>query len=75
MSAIKAAVAEGIVPGGGLALLRATAAIEREEGKCEGNERTGLTILRRPLEVPETKGEEQTWTAMPWERFEIVIPG
>jgi chaperonin GroEL len=52
ISATKAAVAEGIVPGGGLALLRATAALEREEGKCEGDERTGLTILRRALEVP-----------------------
>jgi chaperonin GroEL len=52
ISATKAAVAEGIVPGGGLALLRATAAVEREEGKCEGDERTGLAILRRALEVP-----------------------
>jgi chaperonin GroEL len=45
-------VAEGIVPGGGLALLRATAAVEREEAKCEGDERTGLAILRRALEIP-----------------------
>jgi chaperonin GroEL len=52
ISATKAAVAEGIVPGGGLALLRATAALEREEGKCEGDERTGLAILRRALEIP-----------------------
>jgi chaperonin GroEL len=52
ISATKAAVAEGIIPGGGLALLRATAALEREEAKCEGDERTGLTILRRALEVP-----------------------
>ncbi|HET8575649.1 MAG TPA: chaperonin GroEL [Methylomirabilota bacterium] len=52
ISSTKAAVAEGIVPGGGLALLRATAAIEREEGKCDGDERTGLQILRRALETP-----------------------
>jgi chaperonin GroEL len=52
ISATKAAVAEGIVPGGGLALRRATAALEREEGKCEGDERTGLAILRRALEMP-----------------------
>jgi len=52
IASTKAAVAEGIVPGGGLALLRATAAIEREEGKCEGDERTGLQILRRALETP-----------------------
>jgi chaperonin GroEL len=52
ISATKAAVAEGIVPGGGLALLRAIDAVEREEGKCEGDERTGLQILRRALEAP-----------------------
>jgi chaperonin GroEL len=52
ISATKAAVAEGIVPGGGLGLLRATRAIEQEEAKCEGDERTGLQILRRALEAP-----------------------
>jgi chaperonin GroEL len=52
ISATKAAVAEGIVPGGGLALLRAIAAVEREEAKCEGDERTGLAILKRALEAP-----------------------
>jgi len=52
ISATKAAVAEGIVPGGGLALLRAIQAVEGEESKCEGDERTGLQILRRALEAP-----------------------
>jgi chaperonin GroEL len=52
ISATKAAVAEGIVPGGGLALLRATDAIAREETKVDGDERTGLQILRRALEIP-----------------------
>jgi chaperonin GroEL len=52
INATKAAVAEGIVPGGGLALLRAIEAIETEEGKFEGDERTGLQILRRALEAP-----------------------
>ena len=52
ISATKAAVAEGIVPGGGLALLRCVPAIEREEAKAEGDERTGMQILRRALEVP-----------------------
>jgi chaperonin GroEL len=52
IAATKAAVAEGIVPGGGLALLRGIDAVEREEGKCEGDERTGLQILRRALEAP-----------------------
>jgi chaperonin GroEL len=52
ISATKAAMAEGIVPGGGLALLRAIDAVEREAEKCEGDERTGLLILKRALEAP-----------------------
>ncbi len=52
ISATKAAVAEGIVPGGGLALLRAVEAVEKEEARREGDERAGLQILRRALEVP-----------------------
>jgi chaperonin GroEL len=52
ISATKAAVAEGIVPGGGLALLRATRALETEEAACSGDERTGVQILRRALESP-----------------------
>jgi chaperonin GroEL len=50
--ATKAAVAEGIVPGGGLALLRCSGAVEDEATKCEGDERTGLLILRRAIEAP-----------------------
>ena len=52
IAATKAAVAEGIVPGAGLSLLRASDAVEREEAKCEGDERSGLRILRRALEAP-----------------------
>jgi chaperonin GroEL len=52
ISATKAAVAEGIVPGGGLALLRCAQALSDEEGKCEGDERTGVQILRRAIEAP-----------------------
>jgi chaperonin GroEL len=52
ISATKAAVAEGIVPGGGLALLRCITAVEQEEKLCEGDERTGVQILKRALEVP-----------------------
>jgi chaperonin GroEL len=52
INATKAAVAEGIVPGGGLALLRAIDAVELEEAKAEGDERTGLQILKRALEAP-----------------------
>jgi len=52
ISATKAAVAEGIVPGGGLALLRCTDAVAGEEARCDGDERTGVQILKRSLEVP-----------------------
>jgi chaperonin GroEL len=52
ISATKAAVAEGIVPGGGLALLRCVAALTEEEAQCEGDERTGVQILKRALEAP-----------------------
>ena len=52
ISATKAAVAEGIVPGGGLALLRCIAAVSEEDGKCEGDEKTGVQILKRALETP-----------------------
>jgi chaperonin GroEL len=52
ISATKAAVAEGIVPGGGLALLRCAPAVDAEIAAAEGDERTGLQILRRALEAP-----------------------
>jgi len=52
ISATKAAVAEGIVPGGGLALLRCVDAVAEEEGKCEGDEKTGVQIIRRALDAP-----------------------
>ena len=52
ISATKAAVAEGIVPGGGLALLRCHAAVVAEEKQCEGDERTGVQMLARALQAP-----------------------
>lgn len=52
ISSTKAAIAEGIVPGGGLALLRCVDAVGREEAACEGDEKTGLLILKRALEAP-----------------------
>lgn len=52
ISATKAAVAEGVVPGGGLALLRCTAAVVAEEQHCQGDERTGVQILGRALQAP-----------------------
>ena len=52
ISSTKAAVAEGIVPGGGAALLGAIDAVEAEERRCEGVEHIGVHILRNALEVP-----------------------
>jgi chaperonin GroEL len=52
INATKAAVAEGIVPGGGLALLRCVETVANEEAASEGDERTGVQILRRALEAP-----------------------
>lgn len=52
ISATRAAITEGIVPGGGLALLKAVPAIVAEEARQEGDVRTGLQILRRALEAP-----------------------
>jgi chaperonin GroEL len=50
--ATRAAIAEGVVPGAGLALLRAIPAVEAEALAAEGDERSGLHILRRALETP-----------------------
>jgi chaperonin GroEL len=52
ISATRAAIAEGVVPGGGLALLKAVPLIAAEEARCEGDVRTGLQMLRRALEAP-----------------------
>jgi chaperonin GroEL len=50
MHATKAAVEEGIVPGGGVALLRAIAAVEAV--KAEGDVKVGVNVIRRALEEP-----------------------
>jgi chaperonin GroEL len=52
INATKAAVEEGFVPGGGLALLRCDQAIAQLEHDARGDERTGLRILRRALSAP-----------------------
>ena len=50
MSATRAAVEEGIVPGGGVALINAIPALDAV--KLEGDAATGLNMLRRALEEP-----------------------
>lgn len=52
ISATKAAVQEGIVAGGGLALLRCMKAVEKEEAKCREGEKIGCHILRNALAAP-----------------------
>jgi chaperonin GroEL len=52
ISSTKAAIAEGIVAGGGLSLLRAMVAVAAEESKHEGDVRTGLRVLRQALAAP-----------------------
>jgi chaperonin GroEL len=50
LSATRAAVEEGIVPGGGVALLRCLPVLEKLE--VQGDEKTGVNILRRAIEEP-----------------------
>ena len=50
MHATKAAVEEGIVPGGGVALVRAAKALEKL--KLEGDQKVGAEIIRRAIEEP-----------------------
>ena len=50
LHATRAAVEEGIVPGGGVALLRTLSALE--EVLAEGDEKTGVNILKRVIEEP-----------------------
>ncbi len=52
LSATRAAVEEGIVPGGGVALLSAIPALESLASTLDGEERTGVMIIRRALEEP-----------------------
>ena len=52
LAATRAAVEEGIVPGGGVALLYAIKEVSKYAEKLEGDERTGAKILVRALEEP-----------------------
>jgi chaperonin GroEL len=52
VSTTKAAVEEGIVPGGGVALLRAQADINKAADKLGGDEATGARIVARAVEEP-----------------------
>src|SRR5690349_15792616 len=52
LSATRAAVEEGFVPGGGVALLNAIEALDKVQQGLEGDAATGIQILRRSLEEP-----------------------
>ena len=52
LAATKAAVEEGIVAGGGTALLNAIPAVEAELAKVDGDEKTGVKIVLKALEEP-----------------------
>jgi len=52
LHATKAAIEEGVVPGGGTALLRSQKAVDKLAKSLEGDVRTGALIVRRVLEEP-----------------------
>jgi chaperonin GroEL len=52
LNATRAAIEEGILPGGGVALLRSIPCLEKLENELEGDEKTGLRILKKSLEMP-----------------------
>jgi chaperonin GroEL len=52
LSATRAAVEEGIVPGGGVAYLRAQSALDAIEEELKGDEKTGAQMLRKALDEP-----------------------
>ncbi len=52
VSTTKAAIEEGVVPGGGVALLRAQEAVEKVMAKLEGDEATGARMVARSLSAP-----------------------
>ncbi len=52
LNATRAAVEEGIVPGGGVALLRCTGALDKAREKVRGEDKSGIDILKRALQEP-----------------------
>ncbi|CAN5623222.1 chaperonin GroEL [soil metagenome] len=52
VSTTKAAIEEGVVPGGGVALIRAQAAVLTAAGKLTGDEATGARMVAKALEAP-----------------------
>ena len=56
----RAAIEEGVVPGGGVALLNTLPAVEGTRGKARGDEKIGVDIIIRSLEAPARQIAENT---------------
>jgi len=52
LHACRAAVEEGILPGGGVSVIRALPALDAVEKKAKGDQKTGVDIIRRALKAP-----------------------
>ncbi len=52
LHSVRAAVEEGIVPGGGVALLRSLGALDETQASVHGDQKTGVDIVRRALQAP-----------------------
>ena len=52
LNATRAAVEEGIVPGGGVALIRCLGALNKDKVAADGDEQSGIAILRKALTAP-----------------------
>lgn len=52
MHATKAAVEEGILPGGGVALIRAGSVLKKLESESDEDEKIGINIIKKSLEIP-----------------------
>jgi chaperonin GroEL len=52
LHATRAAVEEGVIPGGGVPLIRAIPVLDKVRGRCRGDEKIGVDILKRTMTVP-----------------------
>jgi chaperonin GroEL len=52
LHATRAAVEEGVIPGGGVPLVRAIPVLDEVRGRCRGDEKIGVDILKRTMTVP-----------------------
>jgi chaperonin GroEL len=52
LNATRAAVEEGVIPGGGVAFIRSFTALEKVEAGLEGDQRIGVRIIKQALEAP-----------------------